>query len=44
MWRVMKFSSIPLARSLGMSAKLPFLHPEVKEFEYFNMIITEEYV
>ena len=32
MWRAMRFSSIPLARSLGMEAKLPFLQPAVGEF------------
>lgn len=32
MWRAMRFSSIPLARSLGMEAKLPFLQLAVKEF------------
>jgi asparagine synthase (glutamine-hydrolysing) len=31
LWEVMHFSSIPLASSLGMEARLPFLHPEVKE-------------
>jgi len=31
LWEVMHFSSIPLASSLGIEAKLPFLHPEVKE-------------
>lgn len=31
LWGVMHFSSIPLASSLGMEARLPFLHPEVKE-------------
>ncbi|HUX99253.1 MAG TPA: asparagine synthase-related protein [Candidatus Deferrimicrobium sp.] len=30
--QVMTFSSIPLAKVLGMEAKLPFLVPEVKEF------------
>ncbi len=32
MWGAMRFSSIPLARSLGMEAKLPFLQPAVREF------------
>lgn len=32
LWSVMKFSSIPLAESLGMEAKLPYLHPELKSF------------
>ena len=31
LWEVMHFSSVPLARSLGMAAQLPFLHPDVKE-------------
>lgn len=31
-WRVMRFSSIPLAESLGMKAKLPYLHEAFKEF------------
>jgi asparagine synthase (glutamine-hydrolysing) len=32
LWEVMHFSSIPLARSLGIEARLPFLHTAVKEF------------
>jgi asparagine synthase (glutamine-hydrolysing) len=32
LWEVMHFSSISLARSLGIEARLPFLHPSVKEF------------
>lgn len=31
LWQVMHFSSIQLASSLGMEARLPFLHPDVKE-------------
>lgn len=31
LWRVMSFSSIPMARDLGMEAKLPFLDPEFKK-------------
>ncbi len=31
LWEVMHFSSIPLAESLGMKARLPYLHPEVKD-------------
>lgn len=31
LWEVMHFSSIPLAASLGMEARLPFLHPKVRE-------------
>lgn len=34
---VMHFSSIPLARSLGMEARLPFLEPAVKEFAMNNI-------
>ena len=32
LWSVMQFSSIPLARSLRMEAKLPYLDPEFKSF------------
>ncbi len=32
MWENMSFSSIPLARSLGIEVRLPFLDPEFKEF------------
>ncbi len=32
LWRVMHFSSIPLADSLGIHALLPFLDPRVKDF------------
>jgi asparagine synthase (glutamine-hydrolysing) len=32
MWQTMHFSSIPLARSLGMEAKTPYLDPEFKSF------------
>jgi asparagine synthase (glutamine-hydrolysing) len=32
LWEVMHFSSIPLAKSLGMDAKIPFLHPRLVEF------------
>ena len=31
MWADMSFSSIPLARSLGIEARLPFLDPEIKK-------------
>jgi len=31
LWNVMSFSSIPMAESLGMVAKIPFLEPEVKQ-------------
>ncbi len=32
LWSVMMFSSIPLARALGIEAKLPYLHPKFKSF------------
>ena len=32
MWQTMQFSSFPMARSLGMEAKAPFLDPEFKSF------------
>ncbi len=31
LWSVMAFSAIPMAESLGMVAKIPFLDPDVKE-------------
>jgi asparagine synthase (glutamine-hydrolysing) len=31
LWNVMSFSAITLAKSLGMTAKIPFLDPEVKQ-------------
>jgi asparagine synthase (glutamine-hydrolysing) len=31
LWDVMSFSAVPMAQSLGMLAKLPFLEPEVKK-------------
>ncbi len=31
LWDVMSFSAIPMAESLGMVAKIPFLDPEVKQ-------------
>ena len=31
LWSVMSFSAIPMAESLGMVAKIPFLDPEVKQ-------------
>jgi asparagine synthase (glutamine-hydrolysing) len=34
MWQVMRFSSIPMAQSLGLAAKPPFLDPEFKSFAY----------
>jgi asparagine synthase (glutamine-hydrolysing) len=30
LWNVMSFSAIPMAESLGMVAKIPFLDPEIK--------------
>jgi asparagine synthase (glutamine-hydrolysing) len=32
LWDVMHFSSIPLARALGLEAKLPYLDPDFKSF------------
>ena len=34
MWQVMQFTSIPMAKSLGMVSKPPFLDPEFKSFAY----------
>lgn len=34
MWKVMQFTSIPMAESLGMVAKPPFLDPEFKTFAF----------
>jgi len=34
MWQVMQFTSIPLAESLGMVSKPPFLDPDFKSFAY----------
>lgn len=34
MWQTMLFSSIPMARSLGMEAKTPYLDPEFKSFAF----------
>ena len=31
LWNVMSFSAVPMAQSLGMVAKIPFLDPEVKQ-------------
>src|SRR5213083_381668 len=30
LWKVMSFSAIPMGRSLGITAKIPFLDPEVR--------------
>jgi asparagine synthase (glutamine-hydrolysing) len=32
LWNLMSFSSIPLAQTLGIQAKLPYLDPELKRF------------
>ena len=32
LWSVMEFSSVPLAKVLGIEAKLPYLDPDFKEF------------
>ena len=32
LWKIMRFASVPLAASLSMDAKLPFLDPALKEF------------
>jgi asparagine synthase (glutamine-hydrolysing) len=40
LWDVMHFSSIPLARALGLEAKLPYLDPD---FKSFAMKIDPEY-
>ncbi len=32
MWKVMSFSSVPLAKAIGIEAKLPFLDPDFKAF------------
>ena len=34
MWQVMRFTSIPMAISLGMVSKPPFIDPEFKSFAY----------
>ncbi len=34
MWQVMQFTSIPMAQSLGIEAKAPFLDPEFKSFAF----------
>jgi asparagine synthase (glutamine-hydrolysing) len=31
LWNVMSFSAVPMAQSLGMVAKIPFLEPEVRK-------------
>ena len=31
LWKAMSFSAVPMAQSLGMAAKIPFLEPEVKK-------------
>ena len=32
LWEIMRFASVPLAASLGLEARLPFLDPALKEF------------
>lgn len=32
LWKVMSFSSVPLAKAIGIEAKLPFLDPDFKAF------------
>jgi len=32
LWSVMSFSSVPLAKVLGMEARLPYLDPDLKDF------------
>jgi asparagine synthase (glutamine-hydrolysing) len=34
LWDVMSFSAVPMAQSLGMVAKIPFLEPEVKKLAH----------
>jgi asparagine synthase (glutamine-hydrolysing) len=34
LWRAMRFSSIPLAETLGLKVKLPYLDPYVKNFAF----------
>lgn len=40
MWETMRFSSIPLAKELGLEVKLPYLDPE---FKLFAMSISPKY-
>lgn len=40
LWSVMSFSSIPLAKALGIEAKLPYLDPDLK---FFAMNIDSRY-
>ncbi len=45
MWRVMQFTSIPMAESLGMVSKPPFIDPEFRAFAYAldtKLMIREE--
>ena len=46
MWWVMQFSSVPMAKSLGMDSKLPFIDPAFREFAYRldpKLMIREEH-
>ena len=45
MWRVMQFTSIPMAESLGMVSKPPFIDPDFRAFAYCldtKLMIREE--
>lgn len=45
MWKVMQFTSIPMAESLGIIAKPPFLDPEFKNFAFdldLKLMIRDE--
>jgi asparagine synthase (glutamine-hydrolysing) len=40
MWKVMSFSSVPLAKAIGLKAKLPYLEPD---FKVFAMKLDSQY-
>jgi asparagine synthase (glutamine-hydrolysing) len=46
LWNAMSFSAVPMAQSLGMIAKIPFLEPEVKklasEIEPSFLVVEEK--
>lgn len=46
LWKVMHFSSVPLARSLGMEAKIPFLYGPLMKYAMrevdFHMLLGEK--
>lgn len=45
LWNVMSFSAIPLAKSLGMQAKIPFLDPDFKKLAMQvdpSLLVVEE--